>query len=60
MPVIVTQSSIRNAGTPLFQAAGWVEPRPTPVRVAALSPGVIEELLVVEDQKVKQGEPIAL
>lgn len=60
MPVIVTQASIRNAGTPLFQAAGWVEPRPTPVRVAALSPGVIEELLVVEDQKVKQGEPIAL
>lgn len=60
MPVIVTQSSIRDAGTPLFQAAGWVEPRPTPIRVAALSPGVIEDLLVVEDQKVKQGEPIAL
>ncbi|WP_417383270.1 HlyD family secretion protein [Gimesia sp.] len=59
MPVIVTQTSIRNAGTPLFQAAGWVEPRPTPIRVAALSPGVIEELLVVEDQEVKQGEPIA-
>jgi len=39
MPVIVTQSTIRNAGTPLFQAAGWVEPRPTPIRVAALSPG---------------------
>lgn len=60
MPVIVTQSSIRNAGTPLFQAAGWVEPRPTPIRVAALAPGVIEQLLVVEDQSVKKGEPIAL
>ncbi|QDT91807.1 HlyD family secretion protein [Gimesia algae] len=60
MPVIVTQSSIRNAGTPLFQAAGWVEPRPTPIRVAALSPGVIKELLVVEDQKVIQGDPIAV
>tara|TARA_R110002111_G_scaffold257026_1_gene324918 strand:- start:55871 stop:57424 length:1554 start_codon:yes stop_codon:yes gene_type:complete len=60
MPVIVTQSAIRNAGTPLFQAAGWVEPRPTPIRVAALSPGVVEQLLVVEDQSVKQGEPIAL
>jgi len=60
MPVIVTQSTIRNAGTPLFQAAGWVEPRPTPIRVAALSPGVVEQLLVVEDQSVKKGEPIAL
>lgn len=60
MPVIVTQSTIRNAGTPLFQAAGWVEPRPTPIRVAALAPGVVEQLLVVEDQFVKQGEPIAL
>ncbi len=60
MPVIVTQSSIRNAGTPLFQAAGWVEPRPTPIRVAALEPGVIEQLLVVEDQSVKKDQPIAL
>lgn len=60
MPVIVTQSTIRNAGTPLFQAAGWVEPRPTPIRVAALAQGVVEQLLVVEDQFVKQGEPIAV
>lgn len=59
MPVIVSQAQVRSAGTPLFQAAGWVEPRPTPIRVAALAPGVVEELLVVEDQKVKQGEPIA-
>ena len=36
-----------------------MEPRPTPIRVAALAPGVVEELLVVEDQRVKQGEPIA-
>ncbi|MFI4852743.1 MAG: HlyD family secretion protein [Gimesia chilikensis] len=59
MPVIVSQAQVRSAGTPLFQAAGWVEPRPTPIRVAALAPGVVEELLVVEDQKIKQGEPIA-
>jgi len=58
-PVRTTTSSVRSAGTPLFQAAGWVEPRPTPIRVAALSPGVIEELLVVEDQPVKKGDPVA-
>ncbi len=46
-------------GTPLFNAAGWVEPRPTPIRVAALAPGVVEDLLVVEDQAVKADDPIA-
>jgi multidrug efflux pump subunit AcrA (membrane-fusion protein) len=59
VPVLATQSATHSEGTPLFQAAGWIEPRPTPVRVAALAPGVVERLLVVEDQAVKAGEPIA-
>ncbi len=59
VPVLATQSAVQSEGTPLFQAAGWIEPRPTPVRVAALAPGVIERLLVVEDQPVKAGEPVA-
>ncbi len=59
VPVFVTQSEIQQEGTPLFKAAGWIEPRPMPVRVAALSPGVVEQLLVVEDQSVKIGQPIA-
>ncbi|CAE7503605.1 czcB_2, partial [Symbiodinium sp. CCMP2456] len=59
VPVIASKAKIQSAGTPLFQAAGWVEPRPTPIRVAALAPGVIEELLVVEDQPVKKGDPVA-
>jgi len=59
VPVLASQSAVRNEGTPLFQAAGWIEPRPTPVRVAALAPGVVERLLVVEDQPVKAGEPVA-
>jgi len=50
---------VRQEGTPLFKAAGWIEPRPTPVGVAALSSGVVERLLVVEDQQVKAGEPVA-
>ncbi len=57
--VFSTVSEIQTAGTPLFQAAGWIEPRPTPVRVAALAPGVVKELLVVEDQLVKANDPIA-
>ena len=59
VPVISTTAEIRQADTPLFKAAGWVEPRPTPVRVAALAPGVVEQLLVVEDQPVRAGEAIA-
>ncbi len=59
VPVIVQRGEIQQAGTPLFQAAGWIEPRPTSVRVPALAPGVLEELLVVEGQEVKQGQPIA-
>ena len=59
VPVIVKRSEVQQAGTKLFQAAGWIEPRPTAISVAALAPGVIEELLVVEGQKVIKGEPIA-
>ena len=59
IPVISSMAEIREEGTPLFNAAGWIEPRPTPVRVAALAPGVVEKLLVVEDQQVKQGEVVA-
>jgi HlyD family secretion protein len=59
MPVIVKRSAIQREGTPMFQAAGWIEPRPTAIRVAALAPGVIEQLLVVEGQLVEKDEPIA-
>ncbi|HBO43838.1 MAG TPA: hemolysin D, partial [Planctomycetaceae bacterium] len=59
VPVFATSSSVRAAETPLFHAAGWIEPRPTAIRVAALAPGVVEQLLVVEDQPVRAGEPVA-
>ncbi len=59
IPVIVKRAEIQQEGTPLFQAAGWVEPRPTSVNVPALTEGVVKELLVVEGQEVKYGEPVA-
>lgn len=59
VPVIVSRAEVQRAGTPLFRAAGWIEPRPTAISVAALAPGVVEELLVVEGQQVEQGQPIA-
>lgn len=59
VPVLASQSAMQTEGTTLFQAAGWIESRPTPIRVAALAPGVVERLLVVEDQQVKAGQPVA-
>lgn len=59
VPVLVKRSTVQTAGTPLFQAAGWIEPRPTSVSVAALTTGVIEELYVVEGQTVAKGQTIA-
>ncbi|MDZ4779961.1 MAG: HlyD family efflux transporter periplasmic adaptor subunit [Planctomycetia bacterium] len=59
VPVIVSRGVVYQSGVSLFQAAGWVEPRPTPIMVSALAEGVIEELLVVEGQTVSAGEPLA-
>lgn len=60
VPVHVMRSQSQQAGTPLFKSAGWVEPRPTPIYVPALAAGVVERLLVVEDQKIKKGDPVVI
>ena len=39
VPVFSTTSEFQQQGTPLFQAAGWIEPRPTPLRVAGTGAG---------------------
>ena len=59
MPVQVLQAQQQPAGTHLFTAAGWIEPQPTPIRMSALAPGVVEKLLVVENQRVSAGEVVA-
>ncbi|MDZ4820759.1 MAG: HlyD family efflux transporter periplasmic adaptor subunit [Planctomycetota bacterium] len=60
VPVILTRADVQTSGTPLFQAAGWVEPRPTAVACSAMVEGVVKELLVVAGQEVKVGEPVAI
>ncbi len=59
VPVVVARAEVQQVGAPLFQAAGWVEPRPTPVVVSALAEGVVHELLVVEGQQIAAGQPVA-
>lgn len=43
----------------LFQASGWLEPDPLPVRATALTDGVVAEVHVLEGQLVDAGEPLA-
>jgi HlyD family secretion protein len=59
VPVVATRAEVQAVDTPLFQAAGWVEPRPTPVIVSALVEGVVERLTVIEGQTVAANEPVA-
>ena len=60
VPVLVRRGAdAETAGTALFTAAGWVEPRPTPTFVTARAEGIVERLLVVEGQVVAAGEPVA-
>jgi RND family efflux transporter MFP subunit len=47
------------AGRLLFQASGWVEPDPQPIKVTALTDGFIDQVNVLEGAAVKKGEVIA-
>ncbi len=59
IPVLVDNSQTAASDVALFQAAGWVEPRPQSVAIAALAAGVVDELLVVDGQLVERDEPVA-
>lgn len=61
IPVVAStsQDQPRSAGTPLFQAAGWIEPRPSAVKATALTGGIVAEVFVVAGQDVTAGQPVA-
>lgn len=46
------------AGT-LFQASGWIEPDPLPIKATALVNGVVERVGILEGEVVKQGQILA-
>lgn len=46
------------AGAVVVQAPGWVEADPFPTAVSALADGVVEEVLVLEGQRVEAGEVV--
>ena len=43
----------------LFQASGWIEPDPLPVKLSSLTDGFIDEVHVLDGAKVKKGELVA-
>lgn len=46
-------------GSPAFQASGWVEPSPFPIKVSALVDGFVDEVLVLEGERVQCGQVMA-
>jgi len=46
-------------GAVAFQASGWIEPGPFPIKVSALVDGFVDEVLVLEGESVKKGQVMA-
>lgn len=59
VPVLAVRADIQQPDSPLFQSAGWVEPRPTPVIVTAVEEGIVEKLFVIEGEELKEGQIVA-
>lgn len=47
------------SGSTLFQASGWVEPDPLPIKATALVNGVVETVSVLEGESVQTGQILA-
>ncbi|MCE9619228.1 MAG: efflux RND transporter periplasmic adaptor subunit [Planctomycetes bacterium] len=43
----------------VVQAPGWVEPSPFPIAAAALTPGVVREVLVLEGDRIERDQVVA-
>lgn len=43
----------------LFQASGWIEPAPLPIRVTALYSGIVDTVHVLEGEAVSEGQLLA-
>src|SRR5207237_9200708 len=51
VPVFASNDAVQHEGMPLFQAAGWVEPRPTAPVVSDLAEGAVVTLLFVDSHE---------
>ncbi len=55
---VVTAENV-TSGDLFFQASGWIEPDPLPIRATSLIDGVIDSVQVLEGQLVKKGDTLA-
>lgn len=53
-----TQPETLGKGELLFQASGWIEPDPFPLRVTSLYSGVVKEVHILEGEKVSKDQVI--
>ena len=51
-------ASIQTSSEVLFQASGWIEPDPFPIRVTSLYSGVVKKVHVLEGQKIIKDQVI--
>jgi RND family efflux transporter MFP subunit len=58
-PTAKPETSSPVDGAPMFQASGWIEPAPLPIKATALIDGVVDKVHVVAGDAVKQGQPLA-
>ncbi len=58
-PTVAAEAVDPWEGSMLFQASGWIEADPYPIRATALTDGVVEEVRVLEGQRVERGEVLA-
>ncbi len=66
-PVLATTADAQNPasnpvstdGAALFQASGWIEPAPLPIKATALIDGVVDKVHVLPGDPVKQGQLLA-
>jgi RND family efflux transporter MFP subunit len=60
VPVLMkSDTGPQPVGSVVVQAPGWVEADPFPTAVSALADGVVEEVLVLEGERVEQGQVVA-
>jgi RND family efflux transporter MFP subunit len=59
LPTSHAPAASPSQGSVQFQASGWIEPDPLPIRASALVDGVIDHVKVLEGQQVSRGDVIA-
>lgn len=53
------KTSANVVGKLMFQASGWIEPDPLPIKATALTDGIVDTVHVLEGELVKKGDLLA-